>query len=322
MYSGNGLLTYKEITGLDVPRYPSAGDAKRDEKIKAYNSYLDNVEAYDAFFRLNVPYIRAVLTYSVKADDWQNASRYIVFIDSIAFSNLQTGSAIKTIKNLGSNIFAYTPITLVNWNLGGSSTVKANSVASGNTIDAADAEHYIKTVSTLPPKLKITGSMNSSMLAAIGNAIADRTNYSFDLRGEPPSTYEGRYSFYISVYENGVFIYQYNASQFDAFRYVDLRYKMHVLKKVLKKALKNKPEFSLDLSEVEGLTKISSGTFSKCYALCSIALPNSITLIENNAFSDCIRLEKVNFAGSKKQWKNIVVYDETLKKTKITFLRK
>lgn len=288
MYSGNGLLTYKEITGLDVPRYPSAGDAKRDEKIKAYNSYLDNVEAYDAFFRLNVPYIRAVLTYSVKADDWQNASRYIVFIDSIAFSNLQTGSAIKTIKNLGSNIFAYTPITLVNWNLGGSSTVKANSVASGNTIDAADAEHYIKTVSTLPPKLKITGSMNSSMLAAIGNAIKQRATYrsihKFDRIFE--SKYDASSVLYIFflVYKNDRLVYEKQERDFEGYYYHSIYRVVHEEKKALKKVLKNEPKFSLDLSEVEGLTEISYGTFSTCHALCSIALPNSITRIENNAF--------------------------------------
>ena len=118
IYSSEGLLSYKNVTGLDVPKYPNASDPKRDQKIKAYNEYQDNVEVYDSFFRMNVPYIRAVLTYSVKVDDVKNASQYIVTVDKIEFVNVQTNLIVMSqkVENNRSE-YVYNPKTFVNWNL-------------------------------------------------------------------------------------------------------------------------------------------------------------------------------------------------------------
>lgn len=116
VYATTGLLSYSDITGLPVPKYPSGKDPKRAEKIKVYNDYQDNVEAYDSFFRLNVPYIRAVLTYSVKACDIKNASHYTIEIDSIEFFNVQNNALIAKTKPSYSCEYVYNPQTAVNWN--------------------------------------------------------------------------------------------------------------------------------------------------------------------------------------------------------------
>ena len=44
-----------------------------------------------------------------------------------------------------------------------------------------------------------------------------------------------------------------------------------------------------------GVTDISVGTFSKCTALTSVNIPNSVTYIGDNAFKDCTNLEDVPF---------------------------
>ncbi len=119
VFSVDGNLSYKEITGLDVPEYPTASDPKREEKIKIYNDYQDNVESYDSFFRLNVPYIQAKISYSVKAENVEKPSCYSIIIRKIEFINIQTGKTIKLEKQYNNDnvSYAYVPETSVDWRL-------------------------------------------------------------------------------------------------------------------------------------------------------------------------------------------------------------
>lgn len=114
IFSTKGLLKYENITGKPVPSYPSANASNREAKVRAYNEYQDDVEAYDSFFRMNVPYIRAVLTYSVKSSGVDKPSEYIVYVKSISFINVQSNSQVAGEKSRD-NVYAYAPSTLVDW---------------------------------------------------------------------------------------------------------------------------------------------------------------------------------------------------------------
>ncbi len=119
VFTRSGILSYKQVTGKDVPKYPKADESNREEKIKRYEEYQDNVEAYDSFFRMNVPYIRAMLSYSIKVDEWKNASHYFISVDRIDFFNVQTEIAIAIITPQYTLAYSYNPSTYVNWNLEG-----------------------------------------------------------------------------------------------------------------------------------------------------------------------------------------------------------
>lgn len=117
VFSHKGVITYENLTGLSIPEYPKAYESNRDKKIERYTEYQDNVETYDSFFRMNVPYVQAVLSYSVKPADVKIPSRYHLSIKEIAFYNVQTGKLISTTAKASSGIYDYTPATLVNWHL-------------------------------------------------------------------------------------------------------------------------------------------------------------------------------------------------------------
>ena len=93
--------------------------------------------------------------------------------------------------------------------------------------------------------------------------------------------------------------------------------------------LGNKKVQFLDLINHNSLKKIECGTFSSCYSLLAIripngvttigswafhdclnlklvALPNSLNSIDANSFSDCPKLKEVYFGGNKKQWKKLI----------------
>ena len=56
-----------------------------------------------------------------------------------------------------------------------------------------------------------------------------------------------------------------------------------------------------------GLGWIDKTMFKGCTSLRSISIPTSVVDIPDNAFKDCTSLEKVDYKGSKKQWKNIKI---------------
>ncbi len=115
--SDEGLLLYNELTGLEVPSYPDAKDPKRAEKLEAYAKYQDNVETYDSFFRLNVPYIQTIVEYSIKIGDAKSPSEYIVTVHKMLLKSTQSEKIIKTIDKDTEGTYKYSPATLVDWNL-------------------------------------------------------------------------------------------------------------------------------------------------------------------------------------------------------------
>ena len=137
----SGWLTYKEITGLDIPSYPEAGAPGRDKKIKTYQEYQDNVEIYDSFFRMNVPYIQAVLTYSIISCDYETPSQYNCTFEKIEFTNVQENKKIKEISPNEHFIYKYEPSTIINWNLKGTRKIqektKEHKIANKKAINAA-----------------------------------------------------------------------------------------------------------------------------------------------------------------------------------------
>lgn len=77
---------------------------------------------------------------------------------------------------------------------------------------------------------------------------------------------------------------------------------------------------ALDLSETEGLTVLEEGQFANMYFLAEVMLPISIVEIRKNAFNDCY--PRINYAGTKKQWKKIKIDkegNETLLNAKINY---
>ena len=115
VFTNEGMISFAEITGSPIPSYPNAKESNRDEKLARYTEFQDTVEAYDSLFRMNVPYLQAIVHYSVCAQDAQFPSMYDVILDKIEFVNLEKQKTVKTAtpKNKGS--FTYPVLTLVDW---------------------------------------------------------------------------------------------------------------------------------------------------------------------------------------------------------------
>ena len=55
----------------------------------------------------------------------------------------------------------------------------------------------------------------------------------------------------------------------------------------------------------DSVKTIGMGAFSDCSNLTTISLTNSVTSFEIGAFSRCKKLLRINFDGTKSEWKNI-----------------
>lgn len=55
----------------------------------------------------------------------------------------------------------------------------------------------------------------------------------------------------------------------------------------------------------DSVTSIGFGAFSVCGGLTSVTIGNAVTSIGNSAFSDCTSLTRIDFNGTKAQWKAI-----------------
>lgn len=52
----------------------------------------------------------------------------------------------------------------------------------------------------------------------------------------------------------------------------------------------------------EGITAISGQAFSNCVNLTSITIPEGVTSIGNKSFVGCSSLETINYTGTEEQW--------------------
>ena len=61
----------------------------------------------------------------------------------------------------------------------------------------------------------------------------------------------------------------------------------------------------------DGVTSIGAYAFYACDSLTRIIIPESMTSIGENAFYDCSELKDVYYRGSKGEWDNLKIWDET-----------
>ena len=54
-----------------------------------------------------------------------------------------------------------------------------------------------------------------------------------------------------------------------------------------------------------GIDKLGNGAFANCLNLKVVSLPDSIKEIGFNCFFNCVQLERLNYAGTKEQWRHI-----------------
>ena len=54
-----------------------------------------------------------------------------------------------------------------------------------------------------------------------------------------------------------------------------------------------------------GIDKLGNGAFANCLNLKIVSLPDSVKEIGFNCFFNCVQLERINFAGSKEQWRHV-----------------
>ena len=66
------------------------------------------------------------------------------------------------------------------------------------------------------------------------------------------------------------------------------------------------------------VTKIGSSAFANCLKLRVVSIPNTVTEIGFNCFFNCVELERINYSGSKEEWKKIVRGSNWLAKAKTT----
>lgn len=67
-----------------------------------------------------------------------------------------------------------------------------------------------------------------------------------------------------------------------------------------------------------GISSLGAGAFANCLRLKVVALPNSVKEIGFNCFFNCASLERINFAGTKEQWRHIKRGSNWLAKAKTT----
>ena len=67
-----------------------------------------------------------------------------------------------------------------------------------------------------------------------------------------------------------------------------------------------------------GITSLGGGAFANCLKLKVVSLPEDIKEIGFNCFFNCVSLERINFAGTKEQWRHIRRGSNWLAKAKTT----
>ncbi len=67
-----------------------------------------------------------------------------------------------------------------------------------------------------------------------------------------------------------------------------------------------------------GISSLGGGAFANCLKLKVVSLPNSVKEIGFNCFFNCISLERINFAGTKEEWRHIKRGSNWLAKAKTT----
>ena len=56
----------------------------------------------------------------------------------------------------------------------------------------------------------------------------------------------------------------------------------------------------------ENITKLGSSAFANCLKLKVVSIPNTVKEIGYNCFFNCCDLERINYGGTKAEWKNVV----------------
>lgn len=130
----DALLTYKNITGKDSVSYkadPKTGKNNKDEVME----YHDELQVLDSYFRMNVPYIFAEISFKIRHKAYPAESKYEIVVDTITFKRVVEDSSSKkngatdfTIYNSDSGWVEYkfVPGTNVDWR--DSNTVKVADV--------------------------------------------------------------------------------------------------------------------------------------------------------------------------------------------------
>ncbi|MBO6176841.1 MAG: hypothetical protein J6O39_04800 [Treponema sp.] len=115
IHTATDLITYKEITGKDIPEAPKAGDKNFEKKSRLVQEYFDTVDTYDSFFRMNIPYIEAIITYKIASERYTKPSAYQVKITKIELKNVSNSKTIKSINSTVKAGYNYTPACKVDW---------------------------------------------------------------------------------------------------------------------------------------------------------------------------------------------------------------
>ena len=66
------------------------------------------------------------------------------------------------------------------------------------------------------------------------------------------------------------------------------------------------------------ITKLGAGAFANCLNLQVVSIPNSVNEIGFNCFFNCVELERINYAGTKAEWRKIKRGSNWLAKAKTT----
>ena len=80
------------------------------------------------------------------------------------------------------------------------------------------------------------------------------------------------------------------------------------------KELKEIDLSNFNTSSVTDMTNV----FANCLKLQVVSIPNTVTEIGFNCFFNCVELERINFGGTKEEWKKIRRGSNWLAKAKTT----
>jgi len=113
VFYSEGIIYYKDIAGKKPP--VSISDTSTEKELIAWESFMDEVQEIDSYFRMNIDYVIADIHYRVVAENFNQPSAYSIIVPKISFKLFDKEKSFASIKTNYSYMYQYNPITMIDW---------------------------------------------------------------------------------------------------------------------------------------------------------------------------------------------------------------